>query len=50
MKNLVTNPQEIERLAEELEDENWEFRVWIKSSMTSMIRNSTAWYGGWRAG
>lgn len=30
MKNLVTNPQEIERLAEELEDENWEFRVWIK--------------------
>ena len=31
MKHLVTDPQEVERLAEELEDENWEFRVWIRN-------------------
>jgi Fe-S-cluster containining protein len=30
MIDLVTDPQEVERLAEELEDENWEFRNWIK--------------------
>ena len=27
---LVTDPQEVERLAEEREDENWAFRDWIK--------------------
>jgi hypothetical protein len=33
MRNLVTDPQEVERLAEELGDENWEeFRVWIKNA------------------
>ena len=30
MSNLVTDPQEVERLAEEREDENWAFRDWIK--------------------
>jgi len=27
---LVTDPREVERLAEEREDENWAFRDWIK--------------------
>ena len=30
MGGLVTDPGEVERLAEEREDENWEFRNWIK--------------------
>lgn len=30
MTKLVTDPQEVERLAEEREDENWAFRNWIK--------------------
>ena len=29
---LVTDPTEVRRLAEELQDENWAFRRWIKSS------------------
>ena len=29
---LVTNPTEVQRLAEELQDENWAFRAWIKSN------------------
>jgi Fe-S-cluster containining protein len=29
---LVTNPTEVQRLAEEIQDENWAFRAWIKSS------------------
>ena len=28
---LVTDPTEVERLAEELNDENWAFRAWIKA-------------------
>lgn len=28
---LVTNPTKVQRLAEELQDENWTFRAWIKS-------------------
>ena len=31
-KNLVTAPQEVERLAEKLEGENWEFRMCIKNT------------------
>ena len=27
MMNLVTDPQEVERLAEEREDENWDFCI-----------------------
>jgi Fe-S-cluster containining protein len=30
MRPLVTDPGEVERLAIELEDENWDFRDWIK--------------------
>jgi Fe-S-cluster containining protein len=30
MEQLVTDPHEVERLAEEHEDENWDFRNWIK--------------------
>lgn len=30
MGGLVTDPGEVERLAGEREDENWEFRNWIK--------------------
>lgn len=30
MSDLVTDPKEVERLAEEREDENWAFRDWIK--------------------
>jgi hypothetical protein len=30
MPDLVTDPKEVERLAEEREDENWAFRGWIK--------------------
>jgi Fe-S-cluster containining protein len=30
MSDLVTDPEEVERLAEEREEENWEFRGWIK--------------------
>ena len=29
---LVTNPTKVQRLAEELQDENWAFRAWIKSN------------------
>ncbi|NOR84473.1 MAG: hypothetical protein GQ526_13375 [Ardenticatenales bacterium] len=29
---LVINPTEVRRLAEELQDENWAFRAWIKSN------------------
>jgi Fe-S-cluster containining protein len=29
---LVTDPTEVQRLAENLEDENWAFRSWIKAS------------------
>ena len=28
---FVTNPTKVQRLAEELQDENWTFRAWIKS-------------------
>ena len=30
MPDLVTDPKEVERLAEEREEENWAFRSWIK--------------------
>ena len=30
MGGLVTDPGEVKRLAEKREDENWEFRNWIK--------------------
>jgi len=30
MDELVTDPREVGRLAEEREDENWDFRNWIK--------------------
>jgi len=30
MMNLVTDPQKVKRLGEEREDENWDFRAWIK--------------------
>jgi Fe-S-cluster containining protein len=30
MGGLVTDPRDVERLAEEREDENWDFRDWIK--------------------
>jgi len=30
MAKLVKDPREVERLAEEREDENWAFRSWIK--------------------
>ena len=29
---LVTDPNEVQRLAEELQEENWAFRAWIKSN------------------
>ena len=29
---MVTNPTEVQRLAEEIQDENWAFRAWIKSN------------------
>jgi Fe-S-cluster containining protein len=29
---LVTDPTEVQRLAEELNDENWAFRAWIRSN------------------
>jgi hypothetical protein len=29
---LVTSPTEVQRLAQELQDENWAFRAWIKSN------------------
>ena len=29
---LVTDPNEVQHLAEELQDENWAFRAWIKSN------------------
>jgi hypothetical protein len=29
---LVTDPKEVQRLAEELQEENWAFRAWIKSN------------------
>jgi Fe-S-cluster containining protein len=31
VEKLVTDPQEVERMAEEREDENWAFRNWIKA-------------------
>ena len=31
---LVTDPIEVQRLAEDLDDENWAFRAWIKSHPT----------------
>jgi Fe-S-cluster containining protein len=31
MGDLVSDPNEIERLAAEKEDENWSFRAWLKS-------------------
>jgi Fe-S-cluster containining protein len=30
MSDLVTDPKEVERLVEEREDENWDFRDWIR--------------------
>lgn len=30
---LVTDPDEVRRLAGELQDENWAFRAWIKSNL-----------------
>jgi hypothetical protein len=30
MEQLVTDPHKVERLAEEHEDENWDFCNWIK--------------------
>jgi hypothetical protein len=30
---LVTDPIEVQRLAGELQDENWAFRAWIKSNL-----------------
>ena len=30
---LVIDPTEVQRLAEELQDENWAFRAWIKSNL-----------------
>ena len=30
---LVTDPTKVRRLAEELQDENWAFRTWIKSNI-----------------
>jgi len=30
MDRLVTDPRKVERLAEDREDENWDFRGWIK--------------------
>jgi len=30
MGELVTDPHEVERLAEERADENWDFCTWIK--------------------
>jgi hypothetical protein len=29
---LVTDPEQVQRLAEELQEENWAFRAWIKSN------------------
>ena len=29
---LVIDPTEVQRLAEQLQDENWAFRAWIKSN------------------
>ena len=30
---LVTDPTKVQRLAEEIQDENWAFRAWLKSNL-----------------